>query len=99
MPEKRVFEYIGDMKIWDILFLVMLIGSSAVCGLVYGLFFDDLSETRMVELSFGWVFFIVTGAMGMFFRMSSQRLLIAFGSGFVALATLVTFYTVLWDSL
>ena len=87
-----------SMNAFDILYILFLVGSSAICGLTYGIFFDSMSETTMVNISFGWVFFLVTGGMGMLLKSSPNRHVIAFVTGIGAVMALVAFFVVVWPS-
>ena len=80
------------MKIINRLFLLSIIASTLICGLVYGIYFDDLSETSMVQLSYFWIFFLVMGIAGLALKKNKRQILIALIWGLFALVLLWFFF-------
>lgn len=81
------------------LFLLSIIGSTLICGAVYGLYFDDLSETSMVQLSYLWVFFLTMGIAGLSMKNHKRQIPIAILVGIIFTLLLILFYVEIWPML
>ena len=81
------------------IFWLCIIVSILACAAIYGIYFDDLSETSMMQIAYGLVFFAVTGIAGLVAKNSPKQVTIALVSGVAALALLFLFYSTIWPSL
>ncbi len=76
---------------------LILIASIVIPALIYGIFFNRMSETSMVQLSYVWAPALVFGAVGMKTGGKSVRTPALFALGTVA--ALFLFFELIFPSL
>ena len=81
------------------IFLGFLIVGSILCIGIYGLMFDSMSESTMMNVAFLWTFFLVTGISGLMMKKRAKPLGRALLWGFLAMVLLFIFFATVWESL
>ena len=84
----------------QVFIITMLVGTGLVLFL-YGMYFNDFSETELVNLSFVWIACLAFGFSGLELEKKRKKyvLLKAFGFAFLALFVLVLFFATMWSAL
>jgi len=90
---------IKSKKIKNLVFLACILISTITCGAIYGIYFDDLSETAMMQIACLWLFLLVTGITGLAFKKHKLQIIIALVYGTLALMLLMFFYSQIWPML
>lgn len=66
--------------------------STIAVVVLYVVYFDNFSEENLINISIGWVFFLVMGIMGFILKGSKHRLLLSFVAGLLSLIVLFVFF-------
>lgn len=84
----------------QVFIITMLVGTGLVLFL-YGMHFNDYSETELVNLSFVWITCLAFGFSGLEMEKKRKKyvLLKAIGFAFLALLLLYMFFATMWSSL
>jgi len=87
------------MKPVNRIYLLCIIASTLICGAIYGIYFNDLSETSMMQIAYLWIFLLATGIAGLAAKKHKRQLAIALISGIAGLSLLMFFYSQIWPML
>lgn len=87
------------MTMKNLIYTLSIIISTLSVIAIYVLFFDNISESEMISLSVGWVFFFVFGIMGLLLKNKKNRFLLSFLLAILVLALLFVFFVVVFPML
>ena len=80
-------------------YTLALAGVIAYIVFIYGLHFDDFSETELVQKSYYFMPALIFSLVGFVTRKKKKSLIYAIVAGVVGTALLVVFYEVFWGML